>query len=115
MMMRALLQTKGCRRFPTPIKVRLFSEAQDAMALVPAFHIHNFESSVLFSYPQAKLCPPSASEYCLVLKLAGIANMIIEAESSLYYTTLLTQQLRCDHKDHDVNFGLESAAQDQYK
>ena len=114
-MMCVLLQTKGCTRFPTPIDVKLFSEAQDAMPLMPAFHVHSFESSVFFSYPQAKLCPTSASECSLVLKLAGVTNMILEAESSLYYTTMLTQQLWYNDNDCDVIVGLESAAQDQYK
>lgn len=64
---------------------------------------------------QAILCPTNPSSCPLDLKLAGVANMILEAESSLYYTALSAQRLRCNDKDHDITGGLESGGQDQYK
>ena len=41
--------------------------------------------------------------------------MILEAESTLYYTALSAQRLRCNDNDHDITVGRESGGQDQYK
>lgn len=83
--------------------------------LVHAFQTHNLESSVLSGSPQAPFCLTCPTSCSLDLKLAGIANMILEAESSLYYAMMSAQELRYIGKDHDINIGLESACQVQHK